>query len=255
VSGQVTLQPARADRYHELLQGVERSHWWFVALRELVVGVLAARVEPGVRVLDAGCSTGHLLAAVPPSYERTGVDVNRDALRLARSRPAIDFLEASVEELPFEDGTFDAAIATDVVSAVGVSDERAALRELARVLRPGGVLILQVAAYEWLRSGHDVAVGTRRRYTAPSLRRLLLATGLQPEHVTYRVTALLPIAAAWRLARRRRVEHDLRQVRPGLTRILTALMRVENRVARRWRLPFGLSVFAVATAAGPPAVE
>ena len=235
--------------YHELLDRVERDHWWFQALRRLVGDTLLIAVPPPADVLDVGCSTGHLLAALPDGYKRTGVDVSEDAVRRAeRLRPDISFRTGSIESLPLPDASFDAVLATDVVSAVGVDDDHRAVSELRRVLRPNGVLIAQVAAYEWLRSGHDPASGTARRYTAGGFERLLREHGLVPVHLTYRVTTVFPIAAAWRLLRRGTEKSDVVPVAEPLNRLFGAAMAAEHDIALRRRLPFGLSVFAVARA-------
>jgi SAM-dependent methyltransferase len=238
-----------AEPYYEALDRVERDHWWFEALRELVGECLRGERPPPARVLDVGCSTGHLLASLPSEYERTGVDVDPAAVELARRlRPGIRFLEGEIERLPFEDASYEVVLATDVVSAVGVEDDLQALRELRRVLVPGGTLLVQVAAYEWLRSGHDRVAGTARRYTAGSLERLLREAGLVPRRVTYRVTLLFPVAAVRRLLRRGRDESDVAPVNPRLNRALRRVMGLEHPLACRRRLPFGLSVFAVAGA-------
>ena len=241
-----------SDGYHELLDRVERDHWWFQALRRLVADTLAIAAPPPADVLDVGCSTGHLLAALPDGYRRTGVDFNEDAVLLAeRLRPEIAFRTGSIEELPLRDASFDAVLATDVVSAVGVDDDRLAVSELRRVLRPRGVLIAQVAAYEWLRSGHDGASGTARRYTAGGFERLLREQGFAPVHLTYRVTTVFPLAAAWRLLRRGSSESDVAPVAEPLNRLLGAALAAEHELALKRRLPFGLSIFAVARVDAP----
>ncbi|MEA2397558.1 MAG: hypothetical protein QOK25_1114, partial [Thermoleophilaceae bacterium] len=244
------------EPYHETLARVERTHWWLAALRDLVAETLAARSEPGARVLDVGCSTGHVLNRLPASYDRVGVDADAEAVALAaRLRPDVRFLHASADELPFEDAAFDAVIATDVLSDARVRDDAVALREIRRVIRPGGVLIVQVPAYQWLWSAHDVAVGTARRYTRPALRRLLAGAGLEPVRVSYRVTALFPAAVLHRLAARGSDRGDVEHVAPALNRALAAVMRIENRVVARRSLPFGLSVFALARAPGRSRVD
>lgn len=239
-----------ATEYHQILDRVERNHWWFVSLRELVVETLTDAVPAGSWVLDAGCSTGHVIAQVPPHYERTGADVSSGAIELAGTlRPGIGFVEATVEDLPFPDGSFDAVLAIDVLSDKGVADDAAALRGLRRVLRPGGALVVQVPAYEWLRGPYDDLVGGRR-YTARSVRSLLDDGGFGIEHLAYRITALFPLAVARRLVAPNASADDLEQPRPALNRLLAGTTRLENRIARRLRCPFGLSVFAVATAPG-----
>ena len=237
----------RVRDYHETLDRIERDHWWFASLRDFVVATLIATVPAGARVLDVGCSTGHVIAAVPDEYERIGADISSGSIELARAlRPEIRFEEAPVEALPFEDQSFDCVLALDILSASGVDDDAAALREIRRVLRPGGILLVQVAAYEWLRSDYDETAGTARRYTRPLVRTLLRAEGFTIEQLTYRITALFPVAAARRLLPGTGGAKDLQVPSPTLNRLLAGTTRLENRVARRLRLPFGLSVFGVA---------
>lgn len=234
--------------YHRVLERVEREHWWFASLREFVSAAVTSNLPPGSEVLDVGCSTGHVIAALPDDYERTGADVSSGAVELARSlRPGIQFVEAPVEALPFADGSFDCVLALDLLSQKGVDDERRALREIRRVLRPGGVLVVQVPAYEWLRSGYDDASpSTARRYTARRLEALLERAGFTATYLTYRITVLFPLAAARRLFADHASVADLEVPRPRLNRLFAGATRIESRIARRLRLPFGLSVFAVA---------
>jgi SAM-dependent methyltransferase len=241
------MSPGVAIHYHQVLDQVERDHWWFVALRELVVDTVTARMPAGSRILDVGCSTGHVIAHIPDDYRRTGADINAEAIGLARAaRPDIPFVEASAEHLPFADGSFDGVLALDVLSDRGVSDDAVALGEIRRVLRPGGLLLVQVPAYAWLKSGYDDFVATTRRYTARSARRLLQDGGFVVEHLTYRITALFPLAAMRRLFAESGGGGDLRVPRSNLNRLLTGITRAEDRFAGRHRLPVGLSIFAVA---------
>ncbi len=236
----------RPDRYHQALAPVETDHWWLAAMREVVVASLLATTERGGRVLDIGCSTGHLLAAVPPDYTRIGLEANAGAVALARERhPDIEFVHARAEALPFDDASFDAVLTTDVLSDGGV-DDQVAVREARRVLRPGGTLIVHVAAYERLISGHDRAVGTGRRYRRKTLARLLTSAGFVPSRITYRMTTLFPPAALHRLLSRGSGQGDVDEVRPLVNRVLAAVMRAENAVVLRRSLPFGLSLLAIA---------
>jgi ubiquinone/menaquinone biosynthesis C-methylase UbiE len=234
----------------ERVRAVEDTHWWFVSLREAAIAAVTRRHPPGARILDAGCGTGALLRDLGSAYELTGVDVNTGALAVARERTGAELLEASVEQLPFADAAFDAVVSLDVLYAAGVSDDVAALREIARVVRPGGTVVLNLPAYEWLRSGHDVVAQTARRYTRRRVLDLIAAAGLEPERVTYRVTAVFPAVVATRLTRRQGGETDVAPVAESVNRILLALARAENRMLEGRGLPFGLSVFAIARKAG-----
>jgi ubiquinone/menaquinone biosynthesis C-methylase UbiE len=188
-----------------------------------------------------------MLEALPATYERSGVDFSADAVAHARRvRPDIRFDVGSIEALPHDDASFDAALAIDVISAVGVENDVKAVAELCRILRPGGLLIAQVAAYEWLRSGHDEQAGTGRRYTATRFKRLLQEGGFERVKITYRVSALFPVAVAWRLMRRHVSQSDVAPVPRPINAIFGAAMAAEHSLALRGELPFGLSVFAVA---------
>lgn len=236
-----------SEAYHVSLEQVERDHWWFQALRRLVAELLVAEAPPPARVLDVGCSTGHLLDAIPKSYERVGLDFSADAIAHARkARPDIEFVVGSIEALPLDDASFDAVVSIDVITSTGVADDLRATSELHRILRPGGVLIVQVAAYEWLRSGHDIGSATGRRYTAKNFERLLRAAGFQQIEITYRVSSVFPLALVWRLLRRGGAQSDVKPVARPLNWLLGRAMAAEHAIVKRMRLPFGLSILAIA---------
>lgn len=237
------------------MYAVEDRHWWYTGMRSvagaLLDAPLAQRARP-LAVLDAGCGTGGNSAYLKRYGAVTGVDFAAEALRFARQRPGLRLARASVEALPFADASFDLVLSNDVLCHLGVASDRTALREFRRVLRPGGVLYLQLPAYEWLRSHHDEAVHTDHRYTAAELRRLLRAGGLRPLRITHANAALLPAAAAWRALNHirpgRPVEErsDVRPVAAPLNTAMRAVLGREAALLARRDLPFGLSVIGVA---------
>jgi SAM-dependent methyltransferase len=233
----------------ELVAEVEAVHWWFVTLRERVAAELRAHAPANARVLDAGCGSGRMLGDLP-AYRRTGLDVNPQALALARRRYAdVEWVAGSVAALPFADESFEVVLSLDVLYSAAVEDDLPAACEMRRVLRPGGTAILNLPAYMWLMSAHDVAANTARRYTARRTRALLHEAGFTAVRVLYRVSTLLPVAVARRLALRGRGRRtDVGHVPDVLNRALLAVNRAESRLARRGlSAPFGLSVFALAT--------
>jgi SAM-dependent methyltransferase len=135
---------------------------------------------------------------------------------------------------------------------VGTGDDARALAELARVLRPGGRLCLNLPAYRWLAGEHDLAVETKRRYTRGEVGALLRAAGFAPERLTYWNAALLPAVAAARALSRRRgrgsgeARSDVRVPPWPINRALLALVRAEGRLLRRIDLPAGSSILGVA---------
>ncbi len=238
-----------AGLFREML-AVEDRHWWFSGLWRLVERSLARATPPNrpARVLDAGCGTGGIIARLRrdrPEWIITGVDASPVALDLARARRAGDLACARIERLPFADDTFDVVTCLDVLYVEGV-DDRHAVVEILRVLRPGGLALVNVPAFDWLRGAHDVACATRHRYTVREVDALLRAAGFAVDRVSYWNAALLPALVMWRLVTRGGTQSDLRPVPAPLNALLSRLVRGEARVALAWGLPFGSSVFAVA---------
>lgn len=224
--------------------------WYFRALHDHVRRELAARLPAGPgRILDAGCGTGGLirrLAPLRPEWTWTGVDVSPVACSLARERGVSDVREASVTALPFKDGEFSAVVSADVL--YHLDDDEAALRETARVLQPGGFVVINVPAHRWLWSYHDVAVAGRRRYTRPELEGKLSRAGLTPLRLTHWNSALLPLIAARRkLLPAPKAGSDVQLSSLLLESTLSAVLAAESAWIRHVsNLPAGSSILAVA---------
>jgi len=235
----------REDEY-EAIWRLEDTHWWYRALRRLVL-TFAARAAPGGRALDAGCGTGGLLKALSPRFRVVGIDYSQLALSLARRKVGYGLIRASVENLPFGDGTFDVVTSMDVLYHMGVRDDVASLREMRRVLKPGGVLLINLPAFEFLRGPHDRVIATRHRYTRAEICGKLRAAGLAVERATYWNFLLFPPIAAVRMCRRKReAESDLRKPSAVANVCLNVLLRAEAMMLKLWDLPIGVSVFCVA---------
>jgi SAM-dependent methyltransferase len=237
---------------YEQMYRVEDTHWWYGALRRHVMDVVAAETRRLGRppfVLDAGAGTGGMLAQLSPSAEAYGVEIAPEGIHFCRKRCLTRMVRGSVSELPFAASRFDVALSLDVLYHQGVPDDAAAARELARVLRPGGLLVLNLPASEALRGAHDTAVHTARRYSRRRVVQLLEQAGLCPIRVTYWNGLLLPLAAAARLLSRLRPGEpvsDLHPVPPRLNAALAGALRLEAALLARVDLPFGLSLLAIA---------
>ena len=231
---------------------VEDRHWWYVGVRREVerwLRTLAPAHGERLAVLDAGCGTGGLLANLRSPAWRAGVEISAEGVRLARRRGDAALVMGSVAALPFAEGSFDAVVSIDVLCHSGVV-ERQAAEEAARVLRPGGLFLVQVPAFDFLRGEHDAAVWTKRRYRRAEVAALLSSAGLTLRGSGYRNSLLFPLAAAGRLLRRRRkarelARSDVRPVPRPLNAVLSGVLALERALGVRF--PFGLSVFCVAS--------
>jgi SAM-dependent methyltransferase len=226
----------------------EGRHFWFRELRWIWRG-LAPRAESGfeARALDAGCGTGENLRRLEGSRRATGVDLSPLALAVARGKARSPLARATISNLPFRDESFDLILCADVIYHADVADDVAALREMRRVLKRGGSLIVNVPAFEGLRSAHDRAVHTARRYDRAMLRDRLAAAGFAPKRVLYWNSLLLPVAALVRRIRRDDPGGSDIVLLPGaVNAILTAIARIDAALALLGLFPAGLSVAAAA---------
>jgi SAM-dependent methyltransferase len=251
------MEPDEFRRLYEL----EETFWWFEGMRKITGALLDPVCPPGIAraILDAGCGTGWnlnwLRRYAGAGGRVVGVDIDPVAVELARTRHTDDVFPASVLDLPFPDATFDLVTSFDVLPQLGTegSDERA-MREMHRVLCIGGVVFVRAAAYEALRSSHDEALGTRRRYRLSALAAAMSRAGFDVVRSTYANTLLFPVAAFHRLVLKRvglaTPGSDVRPL-PRLARLegtLEATLSLEARILEREsvRFPFGLSTICVA---------
>jgi SAM-dependent methyltransferase len=239
---------------YEVMFRVEDTHWWYRALLRLIRRSLDNEL-PGWRavwVLDAGCGTGAVLASLGNQRAHTGVDLSADAIAFSRQRGIHHLAQGDISNLPFRDGSFDVVICSSVLYHSWVTDVGLALRELRRVLRPGGLLIVNLPAYELLRSRHDDLVFTARRFRRHEVRRLLLGSGFAIRRLTYWTTLLFPAALAARTLGASSTGRDYGG-RGDRARnwLLGRVMSLELALLRLMSLPFGVAIFGIATRHDP----
>jgi SAM-dependent methyltransferase len=231
---------------------LEDHYWWFVGRRRLALA-LAKKYEidrpEGIDLLDVGCGTGAVLAAVDGTRLRVGVDMTTLALAKSQTRNIHDLAKADATKLPISDGVFDVAIALDILEHV--EDDVAAMAEIYRVLRPGGILVLSVPAFMSLWGPHDVALHHFRRYRREEMTKRLRSVGLQVETATYAVFLLFPIVVIARFFEKRRkgpAKAQLPSVPGWMNNLLIGILNVEKSLITKLgvKLPWGSSVVVVA---------
>lgn len=227
---------------------------WNRGMRRVSRSLLCSRPLPPGPVLDLGCGSGIFaqeLAEQVGLGPVVGVDLLPAALEGAQLHaPTVHLAQVHLQELPFADGTFGVVTALDVLDQRGVDVENA-LAEAARVLLPGGVLLLRVSAHSWLTGPHDLAFNTARRYGRSDIERLLANMGFHLERVTYANSLLAPAITAVRLLQRWRVLPLEKAVyHEPLTNLgLDCALSVEAQWLRYGDLPFGISLYVMATRA------
>ncbi len=240
-----------ADKY-QVMFDVEQTHWWYRGMRHNTRVILERYLTPGrtYQVLDAGCGTGGNTLDLQRWGTVTGMDFSLEALNFATTRGLRRLIRGSVEQLPFRSQTFDVVISLDVISDGGVKDEVAALREFRRVLRPGGIALVRLPAFDWLWGAHDEAVLTVRRFTTRQLSQRMELAGFRVLEANYGNVVLFPIAIAKRLSERvlRSAPTDLTVPAKPINRLFEAALRMDVPLSRMFKAPAGLSTVAVGRA-------
>jgi SAM-dependent methyltransferase len=236
---------------YAIMREVEDKHWWFVGRRRIIAswveGLCREIGKRRPRILDVGCGTGANLQMLAEFGVAEGVDVSAEALEFCRARGLGRVRQGAAESLPYEDAQFDLVTGLDVVEHL--DDDVAGLREMFRVLRPGGRALVFVPAFMFLWGVQDDVSHHRRRYTLAELKDKLSEAGLTVERASYaNITFFAPILFG-------RVLMRLTGLRPAsenninigaLNGLLGRILGSERWWLRRMKLPFGVSAICVA---------
>jgi SAM-dependent methyltransferase len=233
----------------------EATHFWFRGFRFFVTPLLrrATRDRTDPLILDCGCGTGNNLVLLGRFGRAFGFDLTETGLRIGLEAGGRRLTRATVTAVPFPSNTFDLVTSFDVLYSLERADEEAAVREMFRVTKPGGAVIVNVAAMDVLRGDHSVLSREVRRYSRSSLGRLLAGAGFQIERLTYTNAILFPAMALARALQRRRglsteeqADQEIR-VPPGPVNLtLSAGLAVESWWLRIGNNPFGSSLLCLA---------
>jgi len=240
----------KPEEYRRMFEA-EEAQWWYAGQSAVAHALLEPALDPSSpspHILDAGCGTGGNLVRLSRLGRAVGIDLAEEALEFCRRRK-VKAARARLSALPFADGSFDVVTSFDVIYHAWVEDDHAAVREMARVLRPGGLLLVRVPALRSLWGAHDEAVQSRHRYTRSELVSLLDRAGLEVLAATYSNSILFPLLLARRTLDRvlDREGSDVSFLPAPLEWTFRRALLAEAALVRRGvRLPIGASVVALA---------
>jgi len=242
------------EHTYPILFRVEQSHWWYIGRRRIIANfveeICRHVTDRRPKILDVGCGTGANLLLLSKYGDAEGVDVSEDALAFCRERGLENLKLGAGEDLPYEDGTFDLVTAFDVVEHM--DDDLAGLKEMRRVLRPGGRVLLFVPTFMFLWGLQDDVSHHRRRYRLAELESVLKKAGFQIERSTYaNITFFLPILMMRKIMRLTGIKTDSENTInvSALNGVFGRIFGAESWILRHMNLPFGVSGLCVAKAA------
>ena len=245
--------------YHQLA-AIEDRHWWFVYRRKLIARMIDA--FGGVRaqsVLDIGCGTGGNLPFLKSYGAKViGLDSSEEAIALAREKvPGGDIRKGDINDLGhlYAADSFDLISDFNVLYHAWVRSDLQSMRDIHRLLRPGGVFISTEPAFHFLWRAHDRVDHGARRYTLRKWTGMLEQAGFGPVRGTYFNLPAFPIAAALALVDRmglssRQSSEGIGELRPlpeWLNSLVGAALDIELGAIRIFgRLPLGVSIACIA---------
>lgn len=244
------MEQAFFREYAEL----EDTHWWFRGRRALLGQVLEQLAHPRLRIVDVGFGTGAMLDFLARYGEPVGIDGSLEAIAFARTRSSRPMIAGDMLHIPLCTGSVDLVTAFDVIEHL--EDDATAIGELARICRPGGHVLITVPAFPFLWGNQDAVSHHKRRYTGRQLGQRVAQSGLRIQLLTYFNTLLFPLIAAVRIGRRlsrtpERLRSDFSMTTTGrVNDLLAAILGIEGRLIKRWRLPFGVSLLCLAQRKG-----
>jgi len=243
--GEALTAGVPSDDAMHMMTGSEDRHWWHVAKRRIVAGQLEMSLPPR-RCLDIGCGGGAMLAEAATRGGAVGTDLSVQALAHARTRGLHALVLCEAAAVALAPASFSTVLVLDVIEHH--AQPEALLREIDRVLVPGGRVIVTVPAFQWMWSYADDVLGHYRRYTKRQLVDELTSAGFVVRRATYFHSWLLPVAWFFRMLRTlagRTGGADDFEVHPVVNRVLLSVCGLERWLLERVDLPFGLSVMAV----------
>jgi SAM-dependent methyltransferase len=235
----------------ELTSRAEATHFWFRGFREFLTPVLRdlSRGRHDLRIIDCGCGTGYNLRLLRSYGRVVGFDLNEGGVAMTRASGSA-VVRGDLAQAPFASGLFDIATSFDVMQCL--EPDAAAVREMARLVRPGGAVVVTMAALELLRGDHSVSWEEVRRYTQAMARELFTQAGLRVERVSFLFGSLFPLMLTVRMVQRLlrpfrtyRPDTDIAIPSAPVNGLLTAVVMAEARMARHVSMPVGSSLLVV----------
>ncbi len=231
------------ENEYKAMYEVEEKHAWFRAKREMIIDLFSKYGNDDSSILDIGCGTGVIASYFARKNKVTGLDISSTALRYARMRDkTLKLVKGDAQNVNFKPKSFDWVFASDVIEHV--NDDCKAMRNIYKVLKPRGKVLVTVPALNILWGKDDDLVHHKRRYTKSQLRRLLILSGFKVDFINYWDILMFPAVVVYKLLNKRQ---SVAELTPMANKLAYAILKADTKLIQKVPVPFGVSLVAVGT--------
>lgn len=233
--------------YDDLYE-LEERHWWHRAKRELILRLLPQYISrKRIKFLDIGCGTGKNVETFAQLGESWGLDMSTQALSFAKKRGLKHLVKGTAEKTRLHSQSFDIVTLLDVLEH---TDDVKSLKEVHRILKVHGLVVITVPAYQWLFSRWDEVLHHKRRYNKHGLEDVLRDTGYTVEKISYiysfLIIPIVVVRAIKSIFFSRSYGSDFRLSSPVINHLMLAICRIEAGIIQQGYVPFGTSLVCIA---------
>ena len=234
---------------YDSLYRSQDNGWWFVGQRRIVFSILDKYIKrKNLEILDAGCGSGSILKHIKKYGKVTGLDISDKALNYCKINN-MKLIKGDVKNLKFKENSFDLVFCMDVLQDPRVNDT-VALKEIYRILKKDGLLILNLPAFEFLKSTHDIIGNIKHRYNKPEVKDKLEKANFKIKRLTYWNMTLFPFVAIIRWKKRfiknKDIKMDTEPTNFLANKLLIYILNIESHILKKFNLPYGTSVLSIA---------
>lgn len=238
------------SHYRDIFENQD-THWWYKGMESINKAFLDKYLpsKKGLKILDAGCGPGAALTYLSSYGDVIGIDISDEALKYAKKRGKVE--KGDITKIQFKDKSFDVVVCLDVLYHFWVKEDMVAIRELHRILKKNGVLLLREPAFEWLRGNEDVVGYTRYRYSTNDVKEKLTHLNFKILKLSYVNFFLFPLVLLKRFPvviglKKESAISDIYRLNSFVNYFLSLFMYVEVFILKYIDLPYGSSAICVA---------
>lgn len=230
------------------LNNVEKKHWWHITKRKAAKNLIQKYSSSNqIKILDVGCGTGENVREFSKLGKCWGIDISPEAIKFCKQKGLTNVSQTSIEKTNFDNKVFDIITILDVLEHV---EEVSTFKEIRRILRNDGIVLITVPAFSWLWSKWDIVLHHKRRYSKNSLKKALESNGFEIIKISYMYSFLVIPALIFRsiksLLYRNDYPSDFKLSSNFINLFFTKVVQLENLILNQFSIPIGTSIICVA---------